>query len=181
MKRLQKCAILLSLVEKLKENKSWCGETHIQKSTYFLQHLLNVPLEYDFLLYKYGPYSFDLLDELTAMRADCMLSLTPNPPFGPSFQPAETSELILDLYPKTTQKYQKEIDFVATQIGKKNVSDLERLATSLYVTIKLNATEVLSRAKEIHKIKPHVKLEEAQSAVCEFDNIKNTAKKFLPS
>lgn len=73
MKKLQRDAILLSLINEMKAKGSWCGETHIQKATYFLQELLGVPLNFEFILYKHGPYSFDLGDEVTAMRADSLL------------------------------------------------------------------------------------------------------------
>ena len=44
MERLKRYAIVLSLIEQLRERGGWCGETHIQKTTYFLQNLLKVPL-----------------------------------------------------------------------------------------------------------------------------------------
>jgi hypothetical protein len=44
MNRTQHQAVLLSLIQQLRENGSWCGETHIQKSAYFLQEMLGVPL-----------------------------------------------------------------------------------------------------------------------------------------
>lgn len=46
MKRLQRDAVILSLIENLRSKGSWCGETHIQKATYFIQELLRVPLEF---------------------------------------------------------------------------------------------------------------------------------------
>ena len=42
MKRLQKIAILLDLGDAMKYQGSWCGETHYQKTAYFLQELLKV-------------------------------------------------------------------------------------------------------------------------------------------
>jgi len=36
MKRLQKAALLLDLMKKMRGNDGWCGETHIQKVVYFL-------------------------------------------------------------------------------------------------------------------------------------------------
>ena len=68
MDRLQRASVLLALNEQLRAAGSWAGETHMQKATYFLQHLMGVPLAFDFILYKHGPFSFDLRDELTAMR-----------------------------------------------------------------------------------------------------------------
>jgi len=73
MNRLKRDVVILSLIENLKKKGSWCGETHIQKATYFLQELFDFPLGFEFILYKHGPFSFDLSDKLTAMRADMLL------------------------------------------------------------------------------------------------------------
>ncbi|MBU4221100.1 MAG: hypothetical protein KKD46_02605 [Euryarchaeota archaeon] len=167
MKRLQRDALILSLIENLKAKGSWCGETHIQKATHFLQELLCVPLEFDFVLYKHGPYSFDLSDELTAMRADYLLKLQPQTyPYGPSFIHGKGSKLIKKLYRKTLKKYDPMVKFVANKLGGKNVAELERLATALYVTREISTdNSIESRAQCIHKLKPHVSLDEARDAV----------------
>jgi uncharacterized protein YwgA len=172
MKRLQRDAVILSLIENLRAKGSWCGETHIQKATYFVQELLRVPLEFDFVLYKHGPYSFDLSDELTAMRADALLKLQPQqPPYGPSFIHSSGSKLIKKRYPKTLKKYNPMVKFVANKLGDKGVTELERLATALYVTREIETdNSIESRAQCIHKLKPHVSLDEARDAVSAVDN-----------
>jgi len=171
MKRLQRDAVILSIVENLRSKGSWCGETHIQKTVYFVQELLGVPLEFDFVLYKHGPYSFDLSDELIAMRADYLLKLQPQPyPYGPSFVQGKSSQLIKKRYPKTLEKYNPMVKFVADKLGGKNVAELERLATALYVTREINTdNNIESRAQCIHKLKPHVSLDEARDAVSVVD------------
>ena len=60
MNRLEKANLLVRLTERLRANKSWAGETHLQKATYILKRVLGVPVEFDFILYKHGPFSFDL-------------------------------------------------------------------------------------------------------------------------
>ena len=42
MKRSQKLALLTLLNREMLSRGSWCGETHIQKATFFLQELLGV-------------------------------------------------------------------------------------------------------------------------------------------
>ena len=84
MDRLRRAALLTRLIELLRKKGSWCGETHIQKSTFFVQNLMKVPLSFDFILYKHGPFSFDLRDELTGLRADGLIRLEPQWPYGPS-------------------------------------------------------------------------------------------------
>ena len=44
MDRLRRAAVLTRLVEQMRRNGSWCGETHMQKATLFLQNLVLVPL-----------------------------------------------------------------------------------------------------------------------------------------
>ena len=130
MNRLQRAAVLVRLVNRLREQGSWCGETHIQKATYFLQELLGTPTGLEFILYKHGPFSFDLRDELTSLRADGILELKPQaPPYGPRFITTQTGEELLKRSPKTLAQCEPAIDFVAGSLGEKDVSELERLAT----------------------------------------------------
>ena len=173
MKKLQRAALLISLVKAMKENGSWCGETSIQKVTYFLQELTYVPLDLKFILYKYGTYSFDLTDELTALRADSILSLhVLNPQYGPSFAPGELSELILSNFPTTVDKFDERVKFIASKLGNKGVAELERLATALFVRKKYEVlTSQGNRAAKIMELKPHVTEEDAEKAVEEVEKI----------
>jgi len=166
----QREAVILSLIEKLKCNDSWCGETHIQKATYFLQELLKVPLELDFILYKHGPYSFDLKDELNIMQSDMILKSISQLPYGSSLHPGDTSNQIKESYPILISQYEKDIDFVVQKLSRKNVSELEKLATALYVTTsKKTDGSVEQRAESINKVKPHVSIEAAKEAVITVD------------
>lgn len=172
MKRLHRDAVLLSLMDEMLTRGSWCGETHIQKASYFLQELLRVPLGFEFILYKHGPYSFDLSDELTAMRADSMLRYQPRPyPYGPSLVPIEKElQSSKQSFPKTLGKYESQIEFIASKLGDKTVSELERLATALYVTFKEKGN-LGGRAERIHELKPHISMEDARLAVQDVDRI----------
>ncbi len=166
MKRLQKVVLLTVLAEKLLEKGSWCGETHLQKATYFLQDLLNVPTEFDFIFYKHGPFSFDLRDELTAMWVDGLLELQlRHPNYGPSFVPTERCKKLQNLFPHTLNKYKKELKFVAETLGDKGVIQLEQLATALYVTLEQPDKGLMERAGRVHELKPHVSVEEGKSAI----------------
>lgn len=171
MKKSQSDAVLLSLVREMIARGSWCGETHIQKATYFLQAMLKVPLEFDFILYKHGPFSFDLSNEITALRADVLLRYQPRSyPYGPSIVPTDEAQSFLKSYPKTLKRYADQINFVADTLGNMGVADLERLATALYVTLNQDVPSG-RRAEEIPKLKPHISLEEADRAVKKVDKI----------
>jgi uncharacterized protein YwgA len=175
MNRLQRAAVLLELTDQLRAVGSWCGETHLQKATYFLQ-AFGVPTGFGFVLYKHGPFSFELRDELTAMRADGFLELHPQPPYGPSLVTTEIGSELKEEYPRTLEKYEKAIRFVAEGLGNKNVSALEQLATALFVTLEGGPRSLEQRAEEISDLKPHIDVESAEAAVNEVEEMMEAAK-----
>ena len=180
MNRLKKAALLTRLMERLREKGSWCGETHVQKSTFFLQDLMKVPLGFDFILYKHGPFSFDLRDDLTGLRADELVRLEPQWPFGPRIALTDRSEYIQGIYSKTLEKYDDGITFVAGKLGNKGVMDLERLATAFYVTQRVEAgASVDERVERLTQLKPHIPSERARVAVEEVDRIIEEARRHV--
>lgn len=180
MDRLKKAALLTRLIERLREKQSWCGETHVQKATFFLQKIMDVPLEFDFILYKHGPFSFELRDELTALRADDLLKLEPQWPYGPRIATTERSQYIQRIYSKTLARYEDRITFVAEWLGGKGVAELERLATALYITeLAHNRASVNERANQLTNLKPHIPPESARAAIEEVDRIIEEAREHL--
>ncbi len=180
MKRLQKASILADLAERMRDHGSWCGETHIQKAVYFLQELLKVPLGYRYMLYKHGPFSFDLRDEITELRVYELFRLETRPvPYGPSLRPTKNAEELKSRFPKTLNNYEGHLDFVAKELDGKGVADLERLATALYVSLESKNGGEESRAKQIHALKPHVSLDSALNAVKEVAAMRQKAEKLV--
>ena len=172
MNRLQRAAVIVSLIEALRVKNSWCAETNVQKACFFLQELTDVPLDLEFVLYKYGPYSFELTDELTALRADSILGLRVRDlKYGPCYVPGALADSLLKRYPKTVGKYANEVQFVAQRLGSKGVSDLERVATALYVRKAMGSAGANVRATKITELKPHVSLPDARAAVKEVDTM----------
>ena len=165
MNPMQRQALLLELIAQLHKHESWCGETHIQKSTYFLQEMLGVPLDFNFIFYSYGPYSFDLNDAMTALRCDQLITVKPRDPYGASLLPADKASAFLDRYPKTRKRYAAAVRFVARKLGAKKVVELERLATALFVQLQSPGASVEKQAAEIHRLKSHVSKEQAREAL----------------
>jgi uncharacterized protein YwgA len=166
--RLQKASIISALVARLREHGSWSGETHVQKATFFLQDAAGVPLDFTFILYKHGPFSFDLRDDLVSLRADGLFELEARPyPYGPSLVPTESGERVRDRFPKTLKRYEKQIEWVAVELGGHNVLELEQLSTALYVITRDADLSVDQAAQEIVALKPHISIETARAAVQE--------------
>jgi hypothetical protein len=182
MDRLQRAAILTELMDQLRSNGSWCGETHVQKGTYFLQEVLGVQTGFEYVLYKHGPYSFDLTADLTALRADFLMEFNHRSPgYGPGLVPTPTSAELRTRYPRTLEAHSRQIKFIATAFGARGVADLEKLATALFVTRELGAAaDISKRASRIHELKPHVSAAEAMLALKEFERIVIDAKSLAP-
>jgi hypothetical protein len=170
--RLAQEAVLVGLARRLDENGSWSGETHIQKAAFLLHELTNVPFDFEFILYKHGPFSFELRDELSAMRADRLLERQPQPaPYGPRIVVTERGEQLEHRLAKTMKRYGPAIDWIAAQTGPRNVLELERLATALWITRNTDKTDNDERAEELTRIKPHVNRDAALTAVREIDEL----------
>lgn len=176
MKRLQRAALLAELVEQMRAQNSWCGETHLQKATFFLQELLDVDLGYDFIVYKHGPFSFDLRDELGEFVSDRLIRYEPQlPPYGPRISTTEESERVQKIYPRTLARHARRIRFVAESLDARGVVDLERLATALYVTLESPQAGKDARARSLRLLKPHIAEPAALRAVEEVDEIRADA------
>lgn len=181
MDRLERNAVLVTFIKRLRDNGSWCGETHVQKGCLFLQDLMKVPLAFDFILYKHGPYSFDLHDELAAMRSYRFVRLVPQPyPYGPSIVPDEVSDVLVKAFGASARAYESQIAFVARWMGNKGVAELERLATAFFLMETGMASGTAEeRAREIIAIKPHISRDDALRAVLDVEQVVSDAQDYI--
>ena len=163
-------ALVGVLVRELRESGNWCGETHVQKAVYFLQTACHVPMGYSFVLYKHGPYSFDLRLDTARLLGRRMLKQEPSrPPYGPRLRATPIMAKHFDRHREVILRHSKEVERVIQFVGKRGVAELERLSTALYVTVRQGEESTESRAKRIHDLKPHVSVESAAEAVKELD------------
>jgi len=65
---LRDWAILGRIVERVEEQKQFCGETLLQKSAYCLKEMFDAPISAPFRIYYYGAFSFDLRETLSTMK-----------------------------------------------------------------------------------------------------------------
>ena len=175
MEQKQRRALVCLLVKEMGQTDSWAAETHIQKCVYFLQEMLQVPVGHDYILYKHGPYSFDLRSELAVMRARYQLDLKPRYPYGPSFILGSRGELNLDL----VAEFEEAVKFVATKLSVKTAGALERLSTALYVQTENPNLNDEESAHRIHELKPHVKIPQAANAIDELHRLRACAAKVV--
>jgi len=173
MNYTQNVAMLLHLAKKMDEEGSWCGETHIQKSAYVLKNLMAAPIDYRFIFYKHGPYSFDLHKALVSLQADGLLRPAIQGTYGPRWLLTSAGEAFLDSFSIKSKPILDSIEFVASRISNKTVAALERLSTALYVSLDRWGEDSEVRAKRLRQLKPHVTAELAVQSIETIDGIRS--------
>lgn len=165
---LREAAIIATVIDRIAATGRFCGETLIQKSVFFLEKLFDVPMSAKYQLYYYGPFSFDLREQLQGMQADDIVKVKPHQ-YGATYAVSERFALIQRQFPKTIAKHEHAIDFVVRELARRGVEELEPLATALYLTRERAGAAVEERARELNRIKPHVDMPTATQSVRQID------------
>src|SRR5436190_20618045 len=101
-----RCALVVKLAKRLRASGSWCGETHLQKALYIVQDMSKSNFGYKFVIYKHGPYSFELNNDLAAMRASNILEFQfLKEGYGPSIAPTRFGEKVLAVNHENLKSY----------------------------------------------------------------------------
>ena len=91
---------------------------------------------YSFVLYKHGPYSFDLKLDTSRLLGRRMLKQEPSaPPYGPRLRATTIMSNHVARHHEAIGRHSKDITRVVQFVGSRGVAELERLSTALYVTV----------------------------------------------
>jgi uncharacterized protein YwgA len=154
MKKIEKerLATIVTLVER----KPRIGRTALMKLCYFLQTLRNVPLEYRFTLYSYGPFDSNVLSDLDfaesfgGLQSDIILHSN-----GYTYEiaPSNKSDAMMAWAADFIKYYENDFNWVVDEFGNRENGDLELLSTIVYVDRESEETnERLSPAALIQKV-----------------------------
>ena len=171
MNREERRAIIARLIKTMRSKGSWAGNTHVQKSMYFLQELMGIRTCYRFVMYKHGPFSFDLRDELTNMEADLLLDVELRNPYGPSF----TMGYHDISNKKEASAYDYALTFVSDALASKDIRSLERIATALFTQTHNSEKNDNELVELIIKMKPHITMPQAMDAVRKVSKLRQGA------
>jgi hypothetical protein len=161
MEEVQRMVVISHLADALRQEGSWCGETHLQKSTYLLQTIFSVPTDFRFVLYKHGPFSFELRDVLNVMLSSGLLELEHRPGYRPSMVRTAPAERLEAGFHKTVSSVDRAVQYVARLIGSAGVFELERTATAVYLLSQRESDSNQHLAEELNRLKPHVSIDDA--------------------
>lgn len=128
---------------------------------------------YKFVIYKHGPFSFELSSELSSMRATNIIELAfPHLGYGPSIKATDFGKRVYEINKDNIVAFDTVVEFVSEWFGSRDVRYLERITTAYFVTQKHPREPVVSRAKRINDLKSHVDLQAAEEAVRTVDQKK---------
>jgi len=163
---IHRAAVVAEMIKALHQARSWCGETHIQKAIYLLQSAAGVSLGYEFVLYKHGPYSFDLATDIASLRsANIAVFVIPIHGYGPSVQLTDIASKVFEELEGFVRPFLRKIKFIADWFGTNDVRYLERLATAHYVKLQHPSEEAYGLATKLRGLKPHISEPDALAAV----------------
>lgn len=136
----------------LNKHGSWTGRMHLHKHLFVTQVLGLARPPFEFVLYDYGPYSFDLDREIVDLEMMNHLARSyPQPGYGPRYEPTAHGFAHVNSLPESDRDA---INRVAKQFGNRKAQDLELIATCLWVERKEDITDDDALVTKIQKIKP---------------------------
>ena len=177
MRRRQKIAVILQLMNEMWYQSKWCSESTIQMHVFFLQELMKVPLEFEFVLYRGAPFSFELSYLFPEMNSAKSIELVPQPRSRPQIKVTERGVRFYSAFDHDIAQYKTKIAFVPTTFRNKGVDELALVAIGFYVTMEFEncKNRIRERADRLVELEPHFDLSEAVDAINEVDEIVDMA------
>lgn len=165
MGSLKGYSIIIKISEKMKEKNYTLGKTALQKLIFILKELYNVPVEYEYKLHIFGPYSEEISADLDYLSTNEVLKVDfqkHNTYTGYNILPFKNLKNIIDEEKGFIRKIDDEINKVINDFGNKTAKELELKATIIYIKKegKIDKQELIDRVKEIKPYFSKEKIEE---------------------
>jgi hypothetical protein len=158
--RWRRLTLLTTLVERAPGQL--LGRTAIVKLAYLLQVLRGVQAGYTFTLYSYGPFDADVLNDLDfAASLGAVQVRTVSYPVGYGYEvrPGSAADYVKGQAAPWLQQHRSDIDWVVQKFAGRSASDLELLATLIYVDREQAASgQKIPQAelvRQVRGVKPH--------------------------
>ena len=155
---IRRLAAIQCVVEQSKD----IGKTKVQKTIYFLQEGLGVPLQYRFRMHLYGPFSDEIDSGISALQSTGYIEVSHYPHgYGYHITPASEKQLPWD---SELAKYKEEMIEAINALSVLDASDLELLATVHFVHNLLKEPSKEKVLDNVGRLKPKFNRQTIQSA-----------------
>ncbi len=155
--------LLLAIIEQLNRHGSLTGKTHLQKTAFLLDAAKKMKMPFKFVLYKHGPYSFDIESDLQEMRSYGAIDSVSGTGYGVTLKPSQNAEW-LKKQAVLTEEQERQIERMCEFVRDRNVTELERLATAAWIRTEEHMMDPERIALRLHELKPHISVVEALQA-----------------
>lgn len=165
--------LVARVIRDMNANGSWCGETHVQKALFYVKTLLEHEAGFNFYLHYHGPFSSGVHETLQFMVGYGEIEYEPDPPYRPHIRLSKAGD-------ELAHGDDREADivaWVAEQLGSKGVDALEGPATVCLLRSQRHWDDD-ALAREIHRLKRHISIEDAMRAITEFKAMSAAADAF---
>ena len=142
------------------------GRTALMKLCYFLQEVKEVPLNYDFSLYTYGPFDSEVLADLqTAEELNILATEFEQYPggYGYSIGVGQLADKVRRQAREFLLEHLEEIDWAAETLASKKPADLELASTIVFVFKEKPSSSDDTLVKLVRSVKPHFSDPEVRS------------------
>ncbi|AEA46326.1 hypothetical protein [Archaeoglobus veneficus] len=149
---MNRYAFLLLVIKKLEEVGSWTGNTHIQKTAGLVQSITGFK-PYKFVMHHYGPYSFELRDDLNLLVSAGFVERRTD---ESGYHYALTSKGLRFLENSEIEtKILGTVDEIANLLGRAPTIVLELISTIDYVLNKFGSENEEKVLTTVKMLKPH--------------------------
>lgn len=153
MTTTRQSAWILHAIDRLQRHGSWTGRIHLHKHLFLAKELLGLNHPFDFDLYKFGPYSFQLDSTILELETCGIISSESRAAgYGPSYSLAESMDSVLPTSLDLSEDEIASIESIAAMIGNKNSAALEVIATCQWAIGRENLDgddDIISRVSEL--------------------------------
>ncbi len=168
---INKYALLLKTINELNSVGSWSGNTHIQKTVNLVQSILGLEI-YKFIIHHYGPYSFELRDDLERLVSVGFVKRTFDD-FGYHYKITEKGLEYLQSI-EFNYKITDIIKEITSLFGRAPTYVLELFSTIDYTLTKFNTDNDKFIVEYVKKLKPHYSEEVIRKALKMWKNIRSS-------
>lgn len=126
-------ALVALAIQKASANSAYLGRTAVQKIVYFLK-VADVPMDYRFEIYHYGPFSDALRSDIGWLLADEVISDKSNDTSTYSkYVPGPAFGTLIDKYRGDLSHYESTIQAVVSALPLSDPKQMEMIATLDYL------------------------------------------------
>ncbi len=163
---------LAAAIESLRSAGSWCGRIHVHKLLFVLQSLEKADPPCRFELHHFGPYSFDLDSAFSvAEMMDLVKKEFPREGYGPRYDLTEPGKREA----ATLRGGAREaIDAGAKWFGKRSSSELELIATCIWVQDREGLRDDAAVVKRVRELKPKYADSDVTTAMGQAKDLRRT-------